>query len=38
MNLIMGPALEAVNAWFEENQAGEDEADKRPAGPAAASA
>jgi hypothetical protein len=38
MNLIMGPALEAVNVWFEENQAGEDAADKRPAGPAAASA
>jgi hypothetical protein len=37
-NLIMGPALEAINAWWEENQGGEDPADKRPAGPAAASA
>jgi hypothetical protein len=37
-NLIMGPAIEAINAWWEENHGGEDPADKRPAGPAAASA
>jgi Sulfotransferase domain len=38
MNLIMGPAIEAINAWWEENRAAEDPADKRPTGPAAASA
>jgi Sulfotransferase domain len=37
-NLIMGPAVAAINAWWEENQGGEDPAAKRPAGPAAASA
>lgn len=37
-NLIMGPAIEVLNAWWEENRGGEDPADKRPAGPAAASA
>jgi hypothetical protein len=37
-NLIMGPAIEAINCWWEENRPGEDLADKRPAGPAAASA
>ena len=37
-NLIMRPAIDAINAWWEENQGGEDAADKRPAGPAAASA
>ena len=37
-NLIMAPAIAAVNAWWEENHGGEDPADKRPAGPAAASA
>src|SRR5918994_1976352 len=34
-NLIMGPAIEAINAWWEQNRPGEDPADKRPAGPAA---
>ena len=37
-NLIMGPAINAINAWWEQNGAPEDPADKRPAGPAAASA
>jgi hypothetical protein len=37
-NLIMGPAIEAINAWWAENHGGEDLAEKRPAGPAAASA
>lgn len=37
-NLIMGPAIQTINAWWEENHGGEDPADKRPAGPAAASA
>ena len=37
-NLIMGPAIQAVNEWWEENGQLEDPADKRPAGPAAASA
>jgi hypothetical protein len=37
-NLIMGPAIESINAWWAENHGGEDPADKRPAGPAAASA
>ena len=37
-NLIMGPAIEAINAWWAENHGGGDLADKRPAGPAAASA
>ena len=36
-NLIMGPAIAAINAWWEENGPDEDPADKRPAGPAAAS-
>jgi len=30
-NLIMGPAIEAINAWWEENMGPEDEAAKRPA-------
>ena len=30
-NLIMGPAIEAINAWWEENSGLEDEAAKRPA-------
>ena len=30
-NLIMGPALEAINAWWEENSGLEDEAAQRPA-------
>jgi hypothetical protein len=34
-NLIMGPAIAAINAWWEENRPGEDPANKRPAGPAA---
>jgi hypothetical protein len=37
-NLIMGPAVAAISAWWEENRPGEDPAAKRPAGPAAASA
>ena len=37
-NLIMGPALAVINAWWEENGPPEDPAAKRPAGPAAASA
>ena len=37
-NLIMAPAINAINAWWEQNGAPEDPADKRPAGPAAASA
>ena len=37
-NLIMGPAVAAINAWWEENRPGEDPAAKQPAGPAAASA
>ena len=37
-NLIMGPAIAAINAWWEENGPAEDPAEKRPAGPAAASA
>jgi Sulfotransferase domain len=37
-NLIMGPAIGAINAWWEQNGPPEDLAEKRPAGPAAASA
>jgi hypothetical protein len=37
-NLIMGPAVAAINAWWEENHGGEDPADKRPTGPATAAA
>jgi hypothetical protein len=37
-NLIMGPAIEAINAWWEQNGPPEDAAAKRPAPPAAASA
>jgi hypothetical protein len=37
-NLMIGPGIQALNAWWEENHGGEDAADKRPAGPAAASA
>jgi hypothetical protein len=37
-NLIMGPAIAAINAWWEQNGPPEDEAAKRPTGPAAASA
>ena len=37
-NLIMGPAIAAIDAWWEENGPDEDLADRRPAGPAAASA
>jgi hypothetical protein len=37
-NLIMAPAIQAINAWWEENGQLEDPASKRPAGPAAASA
>src|SRR5918998_733500 len=33
-NLIMGPAIAAINAWWEENRPGEDPAANRPAGPA----
>ena len=33
-NLIMGPAIAAINGWWEENRPPEDPADKRPAGPA----
>ena len=35
-NLIMAPAMKAINAWWEENGPPEDLAEKRPAGPAAA--
>jgi hypothetical protein len=34
----MGPAIQAINVWWEENGGLEDPAAKRPAGPAAASA
>ena len=34
-NLIMAPAIAAINAWWEENGPPEDPAAKRPAGPAA---
>jgi hypothetical protein len=34
-NLIMGPAIKAINAWWEENGPPEDPAEKRPAGQAA---
>ena len=34
-NLIMGPAVAAINAWWEADRPGDDPADKRPAGPAA---
>ena len=34
-NLIMGPAVGAINAWWEQNAPPEDAAAKRPAGPAA---
>jgi hypothetical protein len=34
-NLIMGPAIKAINAWWEDNGPPEDPAEKRPAGPAA---
>jgi hypothetical protein len=37
-SLIMAPAISAINAWWEENGPPEDLAEKRPAGPAAASA
>jgi hypothetical protein len=37
-NLIMGPAIGAINAWWEQNGPPEDAAAKRPTGPAAASA
>jgi Sulfotransferase domain len=37
-NLIMGPAIGAINAWWEQNGPPEDAAAKRPAGPAAATA
>ena len=37
-NLIMGPAIAAINAWWEQNGPPEDPATKRPAGPAQASA
>ena len=37
-NLIMGPAIQAINTWWEEHGQLEDPAAKRPAGPAAASA
>jgi hypothetical protein len=37
-NLIMAPAINAINAWWEQNGPPEDPAEKRPAGPAAASA
>jgi hypothetical protein len=37
-NLMMRPAIEKINEWWEENGDLEDAADKRPAGPAAASA
>jgi Sulfotransferase domain len=36
-SLIMAPAINAINAWWEENGPREDLAEKRPAGPAAAS-
>jgi hypothetical protein len=38
MNLMMAPAINAINGWWEENRPAEDPAEKRPAGPAAASA
>jgi hypothetical protein len=38
MNLMMAPAIDAINGWWEENRPPEDPAEKRPAGPAAASA
>ncbi len=34
-NLIMAPAMAAINAWWEENGPPEDPAAERPAGPAA---
>jgi hypothetical protein len=34
-NLIMAPAIKAINAWWESNGPSEDPAEKRPAGPAA---
>jgi hypothetical protein len=34
-NLIMAPAIKAINAWWEENGPPEDPAEKRSAGPAA---
>ena len=34
-NLIMAPAMAAMNAWWEENGPPEDPAAERPAGPAA---
>ena len=37
-NLIMGPAIAAIDAWWEENRPDEDPADEAAAGPAAASA
>ena len=37
-NLIMGPAIAAINAWWEHNGPPEDLAEKRPAPPAQASA
>jgi Sulfotransferase domain len=37
-SLIMAPAIKAINEWWEENHPPEDPAEKRPAGPAAASA
>jgi hypothetical protein len=30
-NLIMHPAIEAINAWWEENKGPEDRAPQRPA-------
>lgn len=37
-NLMIGPAIGALNAWWDENHGGDDPANKRPAGPAAVSA
>jgi hypothetical protein len=34
----MRPAIDAINGWWEENGQLEDAAEKRPAGPATASA
>ena len=34
-NLIMGPAIGAINAWWKQNGPPEDPAEKRPAAPAA---
>ena len=34
-NLIMAPAMAAINAWWEENGPPEDPPPERPAGPAA---